>query len=303
MLGPVVGGHRVVVGLARLANPRPGAGQVGGRVERYVQVGVGEQLGDGAGRGLVLADGLVGRCPPGSVPLGAAGRLQVGEAGLGRGLPGQVPGAPGVVLRAHGGVGRVGGGGERVGGLARRGQRGVQVGLAAELGQQRLTVPAGAQVGPCGLAQAGFALFGQLGEVFPGVGDGLVQGFERGLKVGELSRDAGQRPGLSRQITRGLVQPVRFGLVHGGGEASLLEPGRQGRDALVGSAQPRADHLGLLRGHQRLGIGCVFLLAGHPLAAELAQLRMLERTADRAWCTIDQGRGELGAHAVDTRLA
>jgi hypothetical protein len=89
------------VNLARLADRRPGAGQVGGRVERYVQVGIGEQLGDGTGRGLVLADGLVGRCPPGSVPLGTAGRLQVGEAGLGRGLDGQVPGAPGVVLGAN----------------------------------------------------------------------------------------------------------------------------------------------------------------------------------------------------------
>ena len=46
-----------------------------------------------------------------------------------------------------------------------------------------------------------------------------------GLEVGELSRDAGQRPGLSRQIARGPVEPVRLGLIHGGGEAGLLEPG------------------------------------------------------------------------------
>jgi len=196
------------VGLARLPDRRLGTGQVGLRVERYVQVRVGEQLGDGPGRGLVFADGLVGRCPPGTVPLGAAGRLQVGEAGLGRGLDGQVPGALGVVLCADGGVGRVGGGDERVGGLAGRAQRGVQVGLAAELGQQRLAVPSGAQVGPGGLAQAGLALFGQLGEVLPGAGDGVVQGLERGLEVGELSRDAGQRPGLSRQVTRGVSSGV-----------------------------------------------------------------------------------------------
>ena len=205
MLGPVVGGHRVVVGLTRLPDRRLGAGQVGRRVERYVQVGVGEQLGDGPGRGLVFADALVGRCPPGSVPLGAAGRLQVGEAGLGRGLGGQVPGAPGILLCADGGVGRVGGGDERVGGLADRAHRRVQVGLAAELGEEGLAVPSGAQVGRRGQAQAGFALFGQLGEVFPGVGDGLVESVERGLEVVALSRDAGQRPGLSRQIARGQV--------------------------------------------------------------------------------------------------
>ena len=108
-------------------------------------------------------------------------------------------------LCADGGVGRVGGGDERVGGLAGRAHRRVQVGLAAELGEKGLAVPSGAQVGRCGQAQAGFALFGQLGEVFPGVGDGLVESLERGLEVGELARDAGQRPGLSRQIARGSV--------------------------------------------------------------------------------------------------
>ena len=139
----------------------------------------------------MLADGLVGRGPPGGVAPGAAGRLQVGEAGLGRGLRGQVAGPPGVVPRAHGGVGRVGGGDERVGGLAGGAQRGVQVGLAVELGQQRLAVPSGAQVGLGGLAQAGFALFGQLGEVLPGVGDGLVESVERGLELAVPGRRGG----------------------------------------------------------------------------------------------------------------
>ena len=93
--------------------------------------------------------------------------------------------------RAHGGVGRVGGGDERVGGLAGGAQRGVQVGLAVELGQQRLAVPSGAQVGLGGLAEAGLALFGQLGDVFPGVGDGLVESVERGLELAMPGRRGG----------------------------------------------------------------------------------------------------------------
>ena len=307
VLGPVVGGHRVVVGLARFPDRRLGTGQVGGRVERYVQVRVGEQLGDGPGRGLVLADGLVGRCPPGSVPLGAAGRLQVGEAGLGRGLRGQVPGAPGVVPRAHGGVGRVGGGDERVGGLAGGAQRGVQVGLAAELGQQRLAVPSGAQVGLCGLAQAGFALFGQLGEVFPGVGDGLVESLERGLELAVPGRRGGQFRSLRPPLTGGRLEPGRVGLerdqVRGDGEPVALEPGGEVGDADVGGAQPRADRLGPLRGLGGLCVRVLLLLAGHPLAAQLAQLRVIEGAADRAGGAVDQGGGELGAHAVDARLA
>ena len=47
------------------------------------------------------------------------------------------------------------------------------------------------------------------------------------------------------------------------------------------------------------GRGGLFLLAGHPLAAELAQLGMVERTADRAGGAVDEGGGELGAHSVD----
>jgi len=91
--------------------------------------------------------------------------------------------------------------------------------------------------------------------------------------------------------------------VHHRDEAGLLEPGGQVTDALVGGAQLRADHLGPLHGHRRLGVGGLLLLAGHPLAAELAQLRVVQRAADRARRAVDQGRGELGAHAVDARLA
>ena len=130
---------------------------------------------------------------------------------------------------ADGGVGRVGGGDERVGGLAGGAQRGVQVGLAVELGQQRLAVPSGAQVGLGGLAQAGFALFGQLGEVFPGVGDGLVESLERGLEVGVPGRRGGQFRSPRPPLTGGRLEPGRVGLerdqVRGDGEAVALEPG------------------------------------------------------------------------------
>ena len=159
VLGAVVGGYRVVVGLAGRLDRRLRAGQVGGRVEWHVEVGVGEQFADGPGRGLVLPDGLVGRGPPGGVPPGVADRVQVGESGLGRGLDGVGLGPPGIFGGAGGGIGCVGGGDEHVGGLAGGAQRGVQVGLAAQLGQQRLAVPGGALAGLGRLAERGLALF------------------------------------------------------------------------------------------------------------------------------------------------
>ena len=274
VLGAVVGGHGVVVGLARRLDRRLRAGQVGGRVQRHRQVGVGEQLSEGPGRGLVLADSLVGRGPPGGVPPSAAGRVQVGEPGLGGGLDGQAPSALAVVLGAGGGVGSIGGGAERIGGLADRAQRGVQVGPAAELSQHRLAVPLGPMPGLGGLAEARFALFGQFGKALLGGHDNLVEGLERGLELAVPGRGAGQ--------------PDRLGLLFAGGRSSLAASacGEVESPAAVDPASAsRADRsvtrtsaAAASRRSSRpspaargdLGHGDLFLLAGHPLAAELA---------------------------------
>ena len=112
---------------------------------------------------------------------------------------------------------------------------------------------------------------------------------------------------LAASASAWTASQARLGLerdqIHRGGEAGPFQPGGQVGDEDVRGGQLRPDHLGPVRRGGRFGVRGLFLLAGHPLAAELAQLRVVERAADRAGCAVDQGGRELGAHAVDTRLA
>ena len=162
-------------------------------------------------------------------------------------------------------------------------------------------MPGGPLVGLGRLVQLGLALAGQLGQARVGVGDGPVEVVQRGLVIGAPQR--GQFPGLDGQVAGGGAETGGLGLegdqVGGDGEAHALQPGRQVGDLGVGDAEPRADGLGALRGLDRLGVGGLLLLAGHPVAAQLAQLGVVQRAAHRARSAVDQGGGQLGAHVVD----
>ena len=147
----------------------------------------------------------------------------------------------------------------------------------------------------------------QLGEALLGGGDGLVEGLERALEVAVPGRGGGQLGRFGRQGARGDLQPPRLGLqrgqVGGDGEPGVGQPGRQVVDRTSAAPSFAPIISASIRGLRGLGVRGLLLLAGHPLAAELAQLRMVERAADRAGGAVDQGGRELGAHAVDARPA
>ena len=158
-----------------------------------------------------------------------------------------------------------------------------------------------------GLAELRVALLGELGQEPPGAGDVLVEYVERRLGLAQPGRGGGQLGRLGGQRVRADGQPTGLGLerdqIRRGGESGTFQPGGQVGDEDVRRSQLRPDHLGPVRRGRRFGVRGLFLVAGHPLATELAQLRVIERAADRAGCAVDQGGRELGAHAVDTRLA
>ena len=165
-------------------------------------------------------------------------------------------------------------------------------------------MPGRALAGVGGLAELGLALLGQLDNPLLGVRDGPVERVERGLHVAEARRGGGQLPGLGRQVARCRVELPHLGLrqVGGVGEPGLAQPGGKVVNAFVGGPEPRPGRFGLVRRGGRLGVRGLLLLAGHPLALELAKVRVVEGAADRARGAVDQGGGELGAHAVDPRL-
>ena len=158
-----------------------------------------------------------------------------------------------------------------------------------------------------GLAELRVALLGELGQEPPGAEDVRVECVECRLDPAQPGRGGGQLGRLDGQRVRADGQPAGLGLerdqIGRGGESGTFQPGGQVGDEDVRGGQPRPDHLGPFGRGGRFGFRGLFLLAGHPLAAELAQFRMVERAADRAGCAVDQGGRELGAHAVDTRLA
>ena len=294
-------GQGVVIDLAGRLDHRLRAVHVGWRVERDVQVGVGQQFGHGRGLLLVVADGLVLVRSPALVAIRVARLLQAGEARVGGGPGGQVAGAEGVFGGPGRGLGGVGGGGQRAGGGPRRRHGRVQVGRAVQLGQERLPVPGRPLAGLGGPVQLGLALADQLSQPPVGAGDGPVEVVQGGLVTG--MPQLGQFRGLGGQVAGRGAQTGGFGLegdqVGGDGETRALQPGRQVGDLGVGDAEPRADGLGAVRGPHRLGVGGFLLLPGHPVAAQLAQLGMVQRAAHRARGAVGQGGGQLGAHVVD----
>ena len=165
-------------------------------------------------------------------------------------------------------------------------------------------MPRGPLVGVGGAAEFGLVLIGQLGEELFCRGDVSDEGIQGSLRVGQA--DGGQPVGFGLQLACGGGETPRVGFHagHVGGdlEARALQPGRTVGNALDGSAQLGPDRLGPFTGGRGLGVGVLLLLAGHALALELAQLRVVERAADGARRAVDQGRRELGAHAVDASL-
>ena len=145
-------------------------------------------------------------------------------------------------------------------------------------------------------------LIGQLDQPQPGPGDFPVEGVQGRLQVRQPDR--GQAFRFGQQVLARRGQPPGSGLqgrqVDGDREVGVFEPSRQVGHADVGRTQPGPDRLGPVRGVSRVGNGGLFLFSRHTLAGELAQLRMIERTADGTRGAVDQSGRELGAHSVDT---
>jgi hypothetical protein len=278
VLRGAVGGVRLVVG--QLGGP----GGLGGladrrrRVQRYVQVRVGEEVGDG--RRLEQRVGRFGRGADrglqvaGAAQLGGQVRPVPRGPGIGRACLGEGRGA---LLGQLGEPGLVGGDG-----LVELVELALQAGEArgGTVKQRRLGFP----LVRVSLGRAGGVSQGPRVEGRPPRGPG-----ERGPGArGPGERGPGERgPGGSREREAGAGEALRQVAQHG-------IDGRQAASRLVGRLDRRVG--------QRGG-GVLLVPADRGEGIGVNRVWVMERAADRAGAALGHRGGQLGAHAVDPRAA
>ena len=292
-------------------------------VKLDVQVGIGEERGDGLGLSLVARDALGRLPPPGSVPERRAGRLDGilpaasvrgsisdisdPEAGAERRADGAVSRITRVGGRSGGLIRGVRGGGERLGAAMSGIDGGRQVRRAAELSAQFRAAVAGALDGGRRLGQRGRALLRELHQ--PGFPrrDFLVQGVEPALEVAEGGGGLGELGGAGFELA-GVVLGLAGGRgevsgVVGHGEARIGQALGELASHRVGGGDLQARFVRRLAGLVGGRVRPILLRAADRVPGQLAELGVVERAADRARGAVDERGGQFGAHAVDTRLA